>query len=206
MDKAEVVFENIKKRRSCRFFNKKEDVSDDSIGRILDAGRWAPSARNLQPIEFIVVRDVVSREKIAKYCRQSHPFDAPVSVIVTGDLRLAIEVGNVSPHDVTTHFKGLKRFLYMDASAAIQNMLLMAQALDIASLWISSFDDEELDKHLKLPEDMITLAVICFGKPDKDIVVPPKRPLDERVHMEFFSKKEKDMKYIEFSKKINDLY
>lgn len=92
----------IRKRRSVRFFRKDENVPDKDVELILDAGRWAPSARNLQPIEYVVVRDLDIRKKLAEISRQSQPKDAPVSIIVLGDVERARLVGKVSPHDVTT--------------------------------------------------------------------------------------------------------
>ncbi len=203
MDNSNAVFDVIKKRRSCRFFKKDADVSDAIVGKVIEAGRWAPSARNLQPIEFIVVRERERREKIAEFSRQPQPKESPVSIVVVGDLKRAVEVGNISPHDTTTHFKGLKMFLYMDSSAAIQNMLLMAEALGYASLWISSFDEDGLQEYLELPDRFAPVAVICLGLPAHEIQVPPKRPLKDRLHREKWSPKEQDESYIGFCKKIN---
>ena len=51
------VFEAIKKRRSVRAYAD-EKVSEEDIERLIDAARWAPSAGNIQPWEFVVVKDV----------------------------------------------------------------------------------------------------------------------------------------------------
>ncbi|MBU0762938.1 MAG: nitroreductase family protein [Candidatus Altiarchaeota archaeon] len=205
-DHAKDIFEVIKRRRTCRFFQKNADIPPKDLEMILEAGRWAPSARNLQPLEYIVVRHAEKRKKLAELGRQKHPCEAPVSVVVLGDMELAVRVGKISPHETTTSFKGLKMFLYMDAAAAIENMLLMAESMEYASLWISSFDEEGLEDYFKLSENMVPLAILCFGKTSKKIQVPPKRPLDERLHYEEWSQKPRDESYIGFSRKINQRF
>jgi nitroreductase len=193
----------MKNRRTCRFFKAGEQVTDADVKTILEAARWAPSARNLQPLEYIVIRDIEKRKAISVYSRQNQPTDASVVIVVIGDLKRAKSVGDVSPHDTTTHIKGLKMFLFMDASAAIQNMLLMAEALGYNTLWIGSFDEDGLEAYLKLPERFTPVSIICIGKRAMEIQVPPKRVLNTRVHHENWEPKDQDETHIGFSKKIN---
>ncbi|MFH0862718.1 MAG: nitroreductase family protein [Candidatus Altiarchaeota archaeon] len=202
----ECLIDLIKRRRTCRFFKPVCEVPDKDINLILEAARWAPSARNLQPIEFVIVRDPQELKKLSVFARQNQPMESSVSVIVIGDLKRAKAVGDVSPHDVTTHFKGIKMFIYMDAAAAIQNMLLMAEALGYNTLWIASFDEDGLEDFMKLPQRFIPLSIICVGKKSKDLIIPPKRNLNTRVHKEVWSPKDQDESYIGFSKKINRRY
>lgn len=202
----ETLMDVIRGRRTCRFFKPNAEVSDKDIMLILEAARWAPSARNLQPIEFVIVRDKERRKKLSVLARQPHPSESSVSIIVIGDLKRAKSVGDISPHDVTTHFKGIKMFMYMDAAAAIQNMLLMAEALGYNALWIASFDEDGLEEYMKLRKRFIPLSIVCIGKKSKDIVVPPKRSLDTRIHYEKWKPKEQDESYINFSKDINVRY
>jgi nitroreductase len=200
------VLNLIRRRRSCRFFRKGEDMPEDDVKRILEAAMWAPSARNLQPLEYIMVRGERSREMLSQFARQSQPTDTPLSIVVIGDLKRAREVGDISPHDVTTHIKGLKMFIYMDAAAAIENMLLMAESLGYNTLWISSFDEDALEEFLKLPERFIPIAIICIGHKSRDIVVPPKRDITHRLHYEYWGPKPQDESHLGFSKKINEVF
>lgn len=196
------ALEIIRKRRSVRFFRKDENIPDKDLELILDAGRWAPSARNLQPIEYIVIRDLNVRKGLAGISRQSQPKDAPVSIIVLGDVERARLVGKVSPHDVTTSKKGETMFLYLDAGAAIQNMLLVAYSLGWGSLWISAFDEKALVKLLKTPKHYKPLAIVCLGKPAKEPVTPPKRRWADIVSWGEWSLKDKDESYLEYSRKV----
>ena len=72
---AEIVMDNIKKRRSIRQY-KPEDVPDDAIKWIIEAARWAPTAHNFQPTEYIVIRERESIEfisEIAHFTGEENP-------------------------------------------------------------------------------------------------------------------------------------
>lgn len=200
----EQLFELIRKRRSVRFFQQNDVISDHSLSLILEAARHAPSARNLQPLEFIILKDEKQKEKIAKACRQDQPKLTPLSLLVVGNLEIAGKVGEISSHDTTTREKGEKMFIYMDAAAAIQNMLLAATSLGIDSLWISSFDETEITKAAKIPKSHIPLAVISFGHRARQPFAPPKLGVESRTHYDFFSKKEADLSYLETCRQINE--
>ncbi|MEM2517502.1 MAG: nitroreductase family protein, partial [Candidatus Bathyarchaeia archaeon] len=59
------VFEAIKGRRSIRAF-KDADISPETVEKLIDAARWAPSAGNIQPWEFIVVRNPETKRRLAE--------------------------------------------------------------------------------------------------------------------------------------------
>ncbi len=204
--KLEVVFHTIKERRSCRFFREGVEVPPEDVETILEAARWAPSARNLQPLEYVIVRDAERRKRLAGFSRQKQPEDVDVCIVVVGDLKRAKEVGEISEHDTTTQFKGIQVFVKMDAAAAVQNMLLTAEAMGYNTLWISAFDDDALEDFLRIPQHFTPLSIVCIGEKAKRVQVPPKRRLEERVHYELWAPKEQDESYKGFSKKINVEY
>jgi len=197
------VIDSIKDRRSIRAFDKDKEITDDEINVILDAAKWYPSARNIQPIEFIVIRDKDIREKLAEVSNQIQPKIAPVCIVVIADMNREWLIGEISPHDTTTSDKGINIFMYMDAGAAIQNLMLAAHSLGIGSLWISAFDAGELRKIVKVPKHYKTLAIICLGQYSHKPRAPPKRNLDEMVHFDKFTQKKYDNSYLEFSRNIN---
>ena len=72
----------IKTRRSVRAYSDKP-IPDDVLGRILEAGRLAPSACNFQPWRFIVVKDAATRSQLAKQAHsQSFVAKAPGMLVV----------------------------------------------------------------------------------------------------------------------------
>ena len=198
-------YEHLLSRRSIRKFNENE-VTHQEIMYLLNAARHAPSARNIQPIEYILVKNKEKKKKLAKISRQNQPETSSVSIIVVGDLNLANLVGKISPHDVTTSEKGVNMFIYMDAAAAIQNMILAAHKIKLGSLWISSFDEKSLKELIKLPEDHVPLGIICFGKYDDVPKKPPKRKINEILHLEDYKEKKHDLKHLNFSHLINLRY
>lgn len=122
------VLAAIKGRRSIIRF-KREPVTEEQLGTILEAGRWAPSFANSQPWEFIVVRDSESLEELnglvqrIAVARRGHVAlsasgigDAPVAVVVT-----------VNPwHDPRHHLEA--------GVAAAQNMALATHSLGLAPI------------------------------------------------------------------------
>ncbi|MDI6810706.1 MAG: nitroreductase family protein [archaeon] len=79
------MLELIKTRRSIRRY-KKESVPEDSVKQILEAGRWAPSASNSQPWEFIILRDGKIKEEVAKATTYGKFLaDAPLGIAVVID-------------------------------------------------------------------------------------------------------------------------
>ena len=191
-------------RRTVRNFLDKE-VGDNMLSEILESARFSPSARNIQPLEYLVIKSQNLREKLAHIARQPQPKEAPVSIAIIGDIERARKVGVISQHDTTTAEKGEHRFLYEDAAAAMMNMIYCAESLGISSLWISSFDESGLAKLLNIPPSYKPLTVLTLGYRASEPVVPPKRSLGERLHYEQFSPKSANDSYLDFSKTINSI-
>ena len=123
-EKFDILFSLIKKRGSVRKYSKKR-VSDELILKILESARNAPSAGNHQPWEFIVVRnrDIKSDLVEAAYY-QEWMLTAPVFIVACINMRLAGAVFGE---------RGLKLYGSQDVAAAIENMLLAAEALGLGT-------------------------------------------------------------------------
>jgi nitroreductase len=163
------LFDAIRSRGSMRSFEKVA-VSDADLERILDAGRRAPSGRNRQPIEFIVVRDPDSLAKLAE--SQACIAAASVAIAIAGDPERS-------------------EFWLEDASAATENMLLAITTLDYASVWIQGTLRALEERHketLGLPKHMRLVVVLPIGKPAGPVKQAEKRPLSDIVHWERFGK------------------
>jgi nitroreductase len=184
------TLEAIAQRRSIRRF-KDTPVPDEIIEQILRAGTQAPSGKNRQPWRFYVVRgDKVSEmvdiivEGISEV--ESRGWDtgsskwtvrvmerAPVTVFVFNpfvEYRQAVDTAK----DVIENSVDVQ-----SAGAAIQNMLLAAQALGIGSLWICDvfYAYEELCAWLNETHQMI--AAVSFGYADEQPNARPRKPVSE---------------------------
>jgi nitroreductase len=80
------VLEGIRGRRSVRAFKSGKNVSQETVDELIDAARWAPSAGNIQPWEFVVVRrpEVKKRLAVAAF-NQSFVEEAPVVIVACAD-------------------------------------------------------------------------------------------------------------------------
>lgn len=159
------LFEAIARRASVRELTPVE-VPDSDLERILDAGRRAPSGRNRQPIEFIVVRnpDTIQRLAAAQKC--------------IGDVNLVICVAA----DPTK-----SEYWLEDVAAATTNMLLAITALGYASVWIEGTllrVEEEGKRVLGIPDHMRLMVALPIGRPTRDPKQAEKRPLADIVHWE----------------------
>ena len=75
------ISEAIKRRRSIRTF-KQKDVSDKMVEMLIDSARHAPSAGNIQPWEFVIVRKQDRKRELANAAHQAFVEDAPVVIVV----------------------------------------------------------------------------------------------------------------------------
>ena len=143
------VFEAIKSRRSIRKYTK-DPVPEDLIVKILDAGRWAPSASNRQPWSFTVLKDEEVRRKIAEATTYGiFLAEAPLGIAVVVDPQ-------ASTHPVE------------DGAIAAQNMLLAAHALGLGACWIGSYNsfyEEKIKTILSIPKNKRLLSIISIGFP-----------------------------------------
>ncbi len=150
------VFESIVTRRSVRSYEKK-DVPNELIGQMLEAGVRAPSAGNVQPWEFIVVKDIEIKKQLALAAlKQRHVEEAPVVIVVC-----------VDPEKTADKFgeRGKSLYCIQDTAAAIENMLLTAHSLGLGTCWIGSFEDDEVKKILSIPQKLKPVALISVGFP-----------------------------------------
>lgn len=147
----------IRKRRSVRKY-KKDKVPDEVLIRILEAGRIAPSAKNIQPWKFIVVRDIESKKKVAKACK-NQMWMADADVIICGCAIEKIAYGNMG---------GYMSSFPIDLAIAIDHIILAATNEGLGTCWIGAFDENEVKKVLDIPDDIRVVALTPIGFPLED--------------------------------------
>lgn len=164
----------IKERHSVRNYKDKK-VRLEDITKILDSGRLAPSAGNINTIRFVVVSDKETKKDIAKASYSQYFISkAPFIIVVCSDLnRIKQAYGE---HGLT--------YARQQAGASIQNMLLKAVSLKLSSCWIGAFNDSAIKKILKIPLEIQIEALLPIGYSDLSIVKRKKYDLDKIVHVE----------------------
>jgi nitroreductase len=149
------VFEAIEKRRSIRSFDADKEVPEEIVEEILRCGCMAPSAGNVQPWRFIVVRDAELKRALADAALgQDFVAEAPVVIVVCSDL---------SAHSLSYGQRGVELYSIQDAAAATQNILLAATALGFGTCWVGAFREEEASRVLRLVKDLRPLVLIPVG-------------------------------------------
>ncbi len=156
------VYEAIVGRRTIRQFDPKP-IPRGILEKIANAARLAPSAANLQPLEYVAVDDAAIRTKIFPCLKWA----AAISPL-----------GNPRPgHEPTAYVFVLVNTLVRDkmyeydAGAAIENMALAAWGEGIASCWLVSIDKPRIVELLGIPETRRLDSVLALGYPGQVSVV-----------------------------------
>jgi nitroreductase len=150
----------IKTRRSIRKY-KKETIPDDILEELLEAGMSGPSGGNNKPWQFIVINDPKILEEVPNI-PSGAPFasNAPLAILVCGDLK---KYPNIPQR--------YQVVWAIDCSIAAQNILLAAHSKGLGAVFKGVYPMEEriegLKTLLKLPENIIPLALIVIGYPDE---------------------------------------
>lgn len=144
-------------RRSIRKYTQSK-ISDKLLEKIVQAGLSAPSAKNMQPCEFVVVtdRDTLDRlSDIRPYWKMLKT--APASIVTLANL-------SVYEPDASEMY-------VQDCSAATENMLLAAESLGLGGVWLGLYPHErpmqDVQALFGIPKNVIPISVISIGHPDE---------------------------------------
>lgn len=187
-------FSVVRSQRACRDFAE-TPVTDEVLGRVLEAATHAPSAENRQPWVFVVVRDPTARNRIhdlgerawreggraASEPRLSPGLLADVDHgFAGGGYRRAPVVVVVAADTDRTHPSTVASSIF----PATQNLLLAANALGLGSALttITSAFDAEVRELLALPDPVAPQAVVPLGYPAKRLGPPRREPFAEHTH------------------------
>ncbi len=165
------MLREIRIRRSVREY-RDEPIPSDKIESLLRAAMQAPSARNCQPWEFVVITQQQLLNKIPEF----HPYskmvpNAGAAILVCGNAKLQSEPG----------------YIVQDCSAAVQNLLLEAVHQNLGAVWLGVYPREERTKGMielfDLPDHIIPVALISIGVPAED-PEPEDRFRKEKIHFD----------------------
>jgi nitroreductase len=158
------LIDSILTRRSIRRYENK-DIPEEMLHQILEAGRQAPSAANMQPVRFVILKDYEAKRKLSN--RRFSRFIKDSPVVIAG----CANVGHILTG----------KWAIVDATIAMQNMVVAAWALGIGSCWIGSFDEKKVKQLLNIPKSWKVVALITFGYPDEQ----PKQKRKKRLEKLF---------------------
>lgn len=160
----------IAKRRSVRHFNTRVEVTDADVTALLEAAVAAPTAGNIQPWRFVVVRTPEARERLVAAMGQRWATAAPVAIVVCVDPR---------PCAARYGARGEELYAIQDSAAAVTNILHAAVDRGLASCWIGAFDDDAVREAIGVSRPIRPIAVLPVGKSAEAAAKPTRRPLEE---------------------------
>ncbi len=156
------IHELIISRRTIRQFQNRP-VSRALLDKVVDAGRLAPSAANVQPLVFIVVDDPPLREKVFP-CLKWAAYIQPKGNPLPGQEPQAYVVVGVDT--------AIREKMYeYDVGAAVENMALAALGEGVGGCWLISIDRPGLQAALGTPETVRLDSVLALGYPAEHPVV-----------------------------------
>ncbi|MCM1348019.1 MAG: nitroreductase family protein [Firmicutes bacterium] len=164
------AYDCIMSRASCRSFTG-ERLSEGQIDSLLRAGMAAPTARNQQPWQLVVITDRDILDTIAANQKNiKMAAEAPMAIVACGDMGICGDKDD---------------FWQQDLSAVTENILLAANSMGLGAVWCGIYPNEERVKFvrelLELPDSIIPLNVIPIGYPATKLS-PKEKFNQERVH------------------------
>jgi nitroreductase len=153
------VYDLAVERRTIRRF-KPEPVPRELLDKLVNAARLAPSAANVQPLEFIIVDDARVKAEVfpalkwAAYivpAGDPGPGEEPAAYVVT-----------------LVNSKLREKMFEYDVGAAMENMILAALAEGVGACWLLSIDRDKLRAALGVPEGFRIDSVLALGYPAEE--------------------------------------
>ena len=169
------IYKVIKGRRSIRTY-KSRKIPDDVINRVLDAARRAPSAKNLQPWQFIVVNDRELIDAVAGGPTRNQSFiaQAPIVLVACALEREAFE-----------YMGGYWNSAVLDVAIAFDHLTLAAHAEGLGTCWIGAFDEAAVKNLFAIPEYVKVVALTPLGYRAED---PPEHGRKSLEHILFYNR------------------
>lgn len=157
-EKLKIVETAIFKRRSIRQWTD-EKIPKSLLEKIVKAGIWAPTGCNLQITRYLVLEDEKELQALP-----SREFSGEAAKIIT--------LADTRPYEMLSHIP--RRNMLFDVGAAMQNMLILAEALGLAAVW-GTFNDKEIENiksYFNLEPYYRLCSYISLGYPDEKVLAP----------------------------------
>jgi len=160
-----------KKRYSVRAY-KPDPVEDDKLQNVLEAARLAPTACNIQPFQFIVIKTKGKEADLRRIYSASWFVQAPIIIAVCG-----------IPSESWRRRDG-KNYCDVDAAIAMDHLILAATELELGTCWVGAFNPDAARELLGLPDGVEPIAFTPLGYPADRPGYKTRKSLDEMVRYE----------------------
>ncbi len=164
-------FDLIRKRHSVRAY-KKDLVEEAILQKILQAANLAPTAANRQPFQIIVIHTKGREQELQKIYGRDWFTQAPLVLCIC-----------VRPNLAWVRRDG-KNYGEVDATIAMDHLILAATDLGLGTCWIAAFDPEAAKEILQLPDEVEPIAFTPLGYPADAAPVKKRKNVSELVRYE----------------------
>lgn len=147
-------YDLIRTRESIRNYDPEKPVPDDVLGRILEAGRLAPSACNIQPWRFLVISSGEMLSKV-RDCYDREWFKQAPHVLVIAGLKDKAWVRGFDKYNS----------IETDVAIAMTHILLAAENEGVGTCWIENYNPSILRESLKIPDNQVIFGITPLGYP-----------------------------------------
>jgi len=203
-EERNAVYKTIFSRRDVRSDFVDRNISEDTLMRVLTAAHHAPSVGFMQPWDFIIINDKVTKQKIKNGFDQANAasktmfnddkkkeyqkfklegiLEAPIGICVTCDRERngPVVLGKTIKPEMDLY----------STVCAVQNLWLAARAENLGVGWVSIIEDDILRDALDIPSKIEIIAYLCIGyvtqfkdKPELESAGwLPRRPLEKAIH------------------------
>ncbi len=175
---AQKLLEIIKARRDVRgnrFIS--QAIEKEKLEMILQAGISAPSVGYSQPWKFVIIDDEQSKKAIIQNFHQENEKAKEIFKTTPLYSQLKLEGIKEAPINIAVLYEAkeeevlgmtsMRKMGEYSVVCAVQNMWLMARALNIGMGWVSILDEEKLLKTIHAPANTQLIAYLCLGYVDK---------------------------------------
>lgn len=198
------LIEVVRRRRSVRRFAPGRTVPRETLLRIAEAARWAPTGANSQCYDLLIVDDASIREKVLDvFLAQSNRlidhvkgFPAVKKTYMANTVAIFIVLADArwkktfpvatSPEWADEYRANNERILLASIGAVVQNIQLAVTAVGLTSAWLSGGGEDTTNRDLQVllgyPDCMRAVGTIPIGVPEKDLASRYRRPLGQMVH------------------------
>ena len=168
-------YDLIRNRESIRSYDPDRPLDKDTLYRILEAGRLAPSAVNFQPWRFLVISSDEMLVKIRPCYGRDWFSDAPHVLVVVG-----------YPDQAWVREKDGYNSLETDLTIAMDHMILAAEFEGVGTCWVGAYDPDMLREVLSLKDNEIVYSITPLGYPKERFEKKgnkKRKPIDEIVEI-----------------------
>lgn len=164
-EKNGMFIDLVKKSRSYRGYDETRRITREELTDFVDCARFAPSSVNRQPFRYYLAYEREQLDKIQPLTgwaralpekKLPYPGKRPTAfVVICQDTALDSDLNRYQ----------------RDVGIVAQTMLLAAAERELGGVMIGNFNPEKLSEALELPENIVPMLIVAFGRPDEEIVL-----------------------------------